>query len=91
MTAQAVFLFGGDSMGEEFIANLLSSIGIPAALCFYTLFGVNRTLKELTDAINKLTTDVDRRLDRQEDETRRLQSIVADLNHTVNALQHRRE
>ena len=78
-------------MDEEFIANLLSSIGIPAALCFYTLFGVNRTLKELTDAINKLTTDVDRRLDRQEDETRRLQSTVADLNHTVNALQHRRE
>lgn len=78
-------------MGEEFIANLLSSIGIPAALCFYTLFGVNRTLKELTDAINKLTTDVDRRLDRQEDETRRLQSTVAELNHTVNTLQHRRE
>lgn len=78
-------------MGEEFIANLLSSIGIPAALCFYTLFGVNRTLKELTDAINKLTTDVDRRLDRQEDETRRLQSTVAELNRTVNALQHRRE
>ena len=78
-------------MGEEFIANLLSSIGIPAALCFYTLFGVNRTLKELTDAINKLTTDVDRRLDRQEDETRRLQSTVAELNRTVNDLQHRRE
>lgn len=78
-------------MGEEFIANLLSSIGIPAALCFYTLFGVNKTLKELTDAINKLTTDVDRRLDKQEDETRRLQSTVAELNRTVNALQHRRE
>ena len=78
-------------MGEEFIANLLSSIGIPAALCFYTLFGVNKTLKELTDAINKLTTDVDRRLDKQEDETRRLQSTVAELNHAINALQHRRE
>lgn len=78
-------------MGEEFIANLLSSIGIPAALCFYTLFGVNRTLKELTDAINKLTTDVDRRLDKQEDETRRLQATVTELNRAVNALQHRRE
>lgn len=78
-------------MGEEFIANLLSSIGIPAALCFYTLFGVNKTLKELTDAINKLTTDVDRRLDRQEEETRRLQSTVAELNHSVNVLQHRKE
>ena len=78
-------------MGEEFIANLLSSIGIPAALCFYTLFGVNKTLKELTEAINKLTTDVDRRLDKQEDETRRLQSTVAELNRTVNTLQHRRE
>ena len=78
-------------MGEEFIANLLGSIGIPAALCFYTLFGVNKTLKELADAINKLTTDVDKRLDKQEDETRRLQSTVAELNHSVNVLQHRRE
>lgn len=84
-------MLGGDGMGEEFIANLLGNIGIPAALCFYTLFGVNKTLKELTDAINKLTTDVDKRLDKQEDETRRLQSTVAKLNHTVNALQHRRK
>ena len=78
-------------MGEEFIANLLSSIGIPAALCFYTLFGVNKTLKELTDAINKLTTDVDKRLDKQESETRLVQNAVSELKREVSALQHRRE
>ena len=85
-------------MGEEFLLNMLKDIGLPGAVCLYTLFGVNKTLqkqdmtlKGLTDAINKLTSDVDKRLDRQEDETRRLQSAVAELNHTVNDMQHRRE
>ena len=43
---------------EEFIARVISNIGVPAAICFYTLFGVNKTLRELTEAINKLTADV---------------------------------
>ena len=85
-------------MEEELMLKLLANIGVPAAVCFYTLYGVNQTLqkqdttlKGLTDAINKLTTDVDRRLDKQEDETRRLQATVTELNRTVNTLQHRRE
>ena len=85
-------------MGEEFLLNMLKDIGLPGAVCLYTLFGVNKTLqkqdmtlKGLTDAINKLTTDVDRRLDKQEDETRRLQATVTELNRTVNTLQQRRE
>lgn len=85
-------------MGEESIINLLSNIGVPAAICFYTLYGVNKTLQKqdttlsgLTDAINRLTSDIDRRLDKQEDETRHLKEVVSDLRHEISTLQHRRE
>lgn len=85
-------------MGEDFIVNVLSNIGLPGAVCLYTLFGVNKSLQKqdttlsgLTDAINRLTSDIDRRLDRQEAETRHLQTAVDELKREVNALQHRRE
>ncbi|MBR0062216.1 MAG: hypothetical protein IJP68_12145 [Selenomonadaceae bacterium] len=85
-------------MGEEFILNLLSNIGLPGAVCLYTLFGVNKSLQKqdttlsgLTDAINRLTSDIDRRLDKQENETRRLQNTVDELKLVVSALQHRRD
>ena len=85
-------------MGEDFIVNVLSNIGLPGAVCLYTLFGVNKSLQQqdttlsgLTDAINRLTSDIDRRLDKQEDETRRLKSSVDELQREVRALQHRRE
>ncbi|MBR3746890.1 MAG: hypothetical protein IKN27_08020 [Selenomonadaceae bacterium] len=85
-------------MGEDFIVNVLSNIGLPGAVCLYTLFGVNKSLQKqdttlsgLTDAINRLTSDIDRRLDKQEDETRHLKSSVDELQREVRALQHRRE
>ena len=85
-------------MGEEFILNLVSNIGLPGAVCLYTLFGVNKSLQKqdttlsgLTDAINRLTSDIDRRLDKQENETRRLQNTVDELKLVVSALQHRRD
>ena len=85
-------------MGEDFIVNVLSNIGLQGAVCLYTLFGVNKSLQKqdttlsgLTDAINRLTSDIDRRLDKQEDETRRLKSSVDELQREVRALQHRRE
>ena len=85
-------------MGEDFIVNVLSNIGLPGAVCLYTLFGVNKSLQQqdttlsgLTDAINRLTSDIDRRLDKQEDETRHLKSSVDELQREVRALQHRRE
>lgn len=59
-------------MSEEILTNLLGNVGVPAAICFYTLFRVNQTLKELADAINKLTADNDRRLDNIEASTREL-------------------
>lgn len=50
-------------MSEEVLSHIIGNVGVPAAICFYTLFRVNQTLKELTDAINKLTVDNDKRLD----------------------------
>lgn len=61
-------------MTEELLLKMLGNIGVPAAVCFYTLFRVNQTLKDLTDAINKLTNDVDRRLDKLEVKTAELSS-----------------
>ena len=43
---------------EELLLKAIGNIGVPAVICLYTLLGVNKTLKELTDAINKMSTDV---------------------------------
>ena len=53
-------------MEPEFFSQLLGNIGIPAALCFYTLFEVNKNLKRLSDSIDRLAGDVDKRLDKVE-------------------------
>lgn len=66
-------------MEDELLFKLLGNIGVPAAICFYTLFGVNKTLKDLTSAINKLTTDVDKREAEQSHEISRLKDKVHDL------------
>lgn len=70
-------------MGEEFVANLLSNVGIPAAICFYTLFGVNKTLKELTAAINKQTADIERREIEQSSEISMLKDKINELAYKV--------
>ena len=73
-------------MDESFIPHIISNVGIPAAICFYTLFGVNKTLEkqnstleELTSAINKLTLDVKK--------IEKLESQVHDLSYKVDKLQ----
>ena len=70
-------------MGEEFIVNLLSNVGIPAAICFYTLFGVNKTLKELTAAIDRQTREIERRESEQSHEISALRDKVNELNFKV--------
>ena len=50
-------------MTEELFAHLLGNIGVPAALCFYTLFQVNRSIEKLIQTIEKL----EKRIDRLED------------------------
>ena len=64
-------------MPEDVLLHLFSNIGVPAALCFYTLSRVNQTLKELTEAINRLTCDMDKRLDRLEEDVRALKTRAA--------------
>ena len=66
-------------MGEEVLAHLLSNVGVPAALCFYVLFGVSKTLKELTNAINRQTDEMDKRLDKIENKTNELSLEVKAL------------
>lgn len=70
-------------MSEEVIANLLSNVGIPAAICFYVLFRVNQTTKELTAAINTQTQEVVRRLTEQSSELSMLKDRINELNHRV--------
>lgn len=64
-----------DFLSPEFF----SAVGFPAAICAYTLFGVNRTNRELTVAINQLTAEVKnngleqaRKIDRLDDEIKAL-------------------
>lgn len=73
-------------MTEELIANLLSNVGIPAAICFYVLFRVNQTLKELTAAINKQTEDLVRRCIEQASELSMLKDRINELTHKVENL-----
>lgn len=73
-------------MEEELLFKLLGNIGVPAAICFYTLYGVNKTLKELTCAINKLTTDVDKHEAEQAHEISKLKDKVNELSFKVENL-----
>lgn len=52
---------------DELFLHALSNVGVPAALCFYTLFEVNRNVKKLSDSIDRLDSDVNRRVTRLED------------------------
>lgn len=76
-------------MSEELLFKALANIGVPAAICFYTLFGVNKTLKELTTAINKLTTDVDKREAEQSQTIATLKDKVNELTLKVENLSRR--
>lgn len=66
-------------MTEEMVSHLLGNIGVPAAICLYTLIRVNQTLKDLTLAINNLATDSDRRLDKIEANVHELKFKVDSL------------
>ena len=49
-------------MAEDVIVKLLGNVGVPTAICFYTLFQVNKSLEKLTDAFNRWSDLIDRRL-----------------------------
>ena len=66
-------------MTEELLLKAIGNVGVPAAICFYTLFGVNKTLKELTETINRMALGIKKinKLKRQVDD---IAAKVADMN-----------
>ena len=59
-------------MEETVLIHALSNVGVPAALCFYTLFCVNRNIEKLTDAINRWEASLDRRISDLESDVKEL-------------------
>lgn len=47
---------------EDIILHTLGNIGVPAALCFYTLFEVKKSVERLTDAFDRWSNLIDTRL-----------------------------
>lgn len=71
-------------------AEFFSAVGFPAAICVYTLFGVNKTMKELTIAINQLTTDINKREREQTQKLEKLEDEVKALKFRMEAIQNER-
>lgn len=55
-------------MSEEFIVGTISNIGIPAALCFYVLFVLNKSVAKLNSTVNTWCRLIERRIERLENE-----------------------
>lgn len=78
-------------MEEELLFKVLGNVGVPATICFYTLYGVNRTLEKLTAAITKLGVDVDKHQSNQIHEFEKLKDEVKQLNFKVGILEAKRD
>lgn len=80
-------------LGEEHIFNLLSNIGVPAAVCFYTLFEVNKSVKRLAESIDRFNLEFDRRIDKLNSEVtnriNKLEDNVRELTFEVKAQSNR--
>ena len=71
------------------LIRLIGNIGVPAVVCLYTLYGVNKMLKELSDAINKQTLEIERRESEQSKEIGDLKSKVSELAFKVEGILRR--
>lgn len=54
---------------DEALANIISSVGVPAAISFYLLIRVSKSLDQLTEVIVRLDTRLEER-ERREAGTR---------------------
>lgn len=61
---------------EEFVLHTLSNVGVPAAICFYTLFEVKKSIEKLTDAFDRWSDIIDRRLAGVESEVEDLKRSI---------------
>lgn len=66
-------------MADEVLLKLLGNVGVPAAVCFIMLYRVSPAIEKLTEAINALGNDIDKRLDNVEKECRELRYQVNSL------------
>jgi hypothetical protein len=57
---------------DEIIFKILGNIGVPAAVCFYTLYEVNKNVKRLAESIDRFANEVDRRIEKLEDDLHEL-------------------
>ena len=69
-------------MPEDFLVHVFSNIGVPAALCFYTLFEVNKNIKLLKSSVTNLIAEVTRNLNR-------LADLVDKLDRRIERLEDR--
>ena len=66
-------------MTEEFIAKLVGNIGVPAAICLYTLFEVNKNVKRLAESIDRLSDDLKNRVCKLENDLHDLTAEVKSM------------
>ena len=66
---------------EELVINTLGNIGVPAALCFYTLYEVKRSVEKLTDAFNRFSDVFNCRIQELEADVRALKGVKHDERH----------
>lgn len=68
----------------EFLSpEFFSAVGFPAAICAYTLFGVNKTNRDLTIAINQLTDEVKKNNGEQSKKLEKLEDEIKALKFKV--------
>lgn len=71
-------------MADEVLLKLLGNVGVPAAVCFVMLYRVSPAIEKLTEAINSLGNDIDKRLDNVEKECRELRYQMNNLTRGAN-------
>ena len=80
-------------MEGELLLKLLMNVGAPVGICFYTLYGVNNTLKEqdktfkeLAKVLDIFTKEIERRDFEHSHKIERLEEKVRDLTAKVNEI-----
>lgn len=80
-------------MEYELLIKLIMNVGAPVGICFYTLYGVNNTLreqdktfKELAKVLDIFTKEIERRDFEHSHKIERLEEKVRDLTAKVNEI-----
>lgn len=85
-------------MEGELLLKLLMNVGAPVGICFYTLYGVNNTLKEqdktfkeLAKVLDIFTKEIERRDNEHSHKIGRLEEKVRELAFKVEGVHLRKE